>query len=395
MFAARIVTEALTNALRHAGPTPTRVHGPPRRGRGRRRGRRRRGPARATGGPREGSGLGLVGMRERAALVGGAVEAGPAGGGWRVAARLPRRAAGLLLEEEDARRGIPTAADDHRARGALASIDVRPGCRRTPRRQETPCRRHARRPDAADPASPPPVPCRAAGRRSRRGPRAPGPGWTEIAVGAVGLPRAQRASALVVLAGTVVRGLAAARRGLRRGGRGRGPRRVRARRRRPGALAGRPSASGPRRGGGCCSALAGGVARLAGQPRRSSSATSWSAGTRRTRRRRLVPGVTGARSAPSPLTLLLRRGARPDRRGAALPRRGHHRPGPLRRLGRGARSAPWSSPLAHGISIVLPAAFVLGVVNAVLLRRSGSVWPGVVAHGGQQRLVFGLTAILL
>ena len=50
VFAARIVTEALTNTLRHAGPTPTRVHGPPRRGRGRRRGRRRRGPARPPGG---------------------------------------------------------------------------------------------------------------------------------------------------------------------------------------------------------------------------------------------------------------------------------------------------------------------------------------------------------
>ena len=51
--------------------------------------------------------------------------------------------------------------------------------------------------------------------------------------------------------------------------------------------------------------------------------------------------------------------------------------------------------LAHGVSIVLPAAFVLGVINAMLLRRSGSVWPGVVAHGVNNALVFGLTAILL
>jgi membrane protease YdiL (CAAX protease family) len=51
--------------------------------------------------------------------------------------------------------------------------------------------------------------------------------------------------------------------------------------------------------------------------------------------------------------------------------------------------------VAHGISIVLPAAFVLGVVNAVMLRRSGSVWPGVIAHAVNNALVFGLAAILL
>ncbi|MHC1560260.1 sensor histidine kinase [Actinomycetospora sp. C-140] len=101
VLAARIVTEALTNALRHAGPTPTRVS--VRHGDdgvtvevvddGVRPGHRA---------AREGSGLGLVGMRERAALVGGTVEAGPWGPGWRVLAHLPRRAAGLLDADADA-----------------------------------------------------------------------------------------------------------------------------------------------------------------------------------------------------------------------------------------------------------------------------------------------------
>ena len=107
VFAARIVIEALTNTLRHAGPSPTRVtvrHDEDAVAvevvdAGIRPGHRA---------SREGSGLGLVGMRERAALVGGSVEAGPAGDGWRVAARLPRRAAGLLLEEEGDRAGSPS-----------------------------------------------------------------------------------------------------------------------------------------------------------------------------------------------------------------------------------------------------------------------------------------------
>ena len=107
VFAARIVTEALTNTLRHAGPSPTRVtvrHDEDAVAvevvdAGIRPGHRA---------SREGSGLGLVGMRERAALVGGSVEAGPAGNGWRVAARLPRRAAGLLLEEEGEGAGSPS-----------------------------------------------------------------------------------------------------------------------------------------------------------------------------------------------------------------------------------------------------------------------------------------------
>ena len=36
--------------------------------------------------------------------------------------------------------------------------------------------------------------------------------------------------------------------------------------------------------------------------------------------------------------------------------------------------------LAHGINVVFPAAVVMGLVGAELLRRSGSIWPGVIVH---------------
>ena len=87
----RIVQEALTNVRRHAGRAPARVSL-----------RREAGevvvevvnePGRA-GALRPG-GAGLEGMRERVALYGGDVEAGPApGGGWLVRARLRLDAAG-------------------------------------------------------------------------------------------------------------------------------------------------------------------------------------------------------------------------------------------------------------------------------------------------------------
>lgn len=86
----RIVQEALTNTLRHAGPTNARVRVA------------RDGDAAVLveveddGGSAPtplgdtGSGNGLRGMRERAAVLGGRLEAGPtAAGGWRVTARLP------------------------------------------------------------------------------------------------------------------------------------------------------------------------------------------------------------------------------------------------------------------------------------------------------------------
>jgi signal transduction histidine kinase len=87
LSAYRIIQEALTNTLKHAGPATARVS------------ICRSataleveviddGPGRET--PTNGGGHGLVGMRERAALYNGSVEAGTrAGGGFRVHARLP------------------------------------------------------------------------------------------------------------------------------------------------------------------------------------------------------------------------------------------------------------------------------------------------------------------
>ncbi|MEV1047891.1 sensor histidine kinase [Streptomyces sp. NPDC049916] len=87
LAAFRIVQEALTNVVRHSGSRTALVHvayGP---------GLLRlrvddEGPA--TGGDAGGSGNGLVGMRERAAALGGTIEAGPRpDGGFRVLAELP------------------------------------------------------------------------------------------------------------------------------------------------------------------------------------------------------------------------------------------------------------------------------------------------------------------
>ncbi|MFF8609614.1 sensor histidine kinase [Streptomyces sp. NPDC015346] len=82
----RILQEALTNVLRHCGPVPVRVRvevtserlileviNPL--------------PERPT--LMSGTGSGLRGMRERAALLGGEADTGPFAGSWRVRARLP------------------------------------------------------------------------------------------------------------------------------------------------------------------------------------------------------------------------------------------------------------------------------------------------------------------
>lgn len=95
LAAFRIVQEALTNVVRHSGSRTAQVlidYGP---------GRIRlriddEGPA--TGGESGGSGNGLIGMRERAAALGGTIDAGTEpGGGFRVQAELP-----LLPRDTDA-----------------------------------------------------------------------------------------------------------------------------------------------------------------------------------------------------------------------------------------------------------------------------------------------------
>ena len=85
LTAFRIVQEALTNALKHAGPASARLTV-------------RYEPdaveielcdTGAGGGKGPGTGHGLIGMRERVALWGGRLEAGRTDDGWRVRARLP------------------------------------------------------------------------------------------------------------------------------------------------------------------------------------------------------------------------------------------------------------------------------------------------------------------
>ena len=91
LSAYRIVQEALTNVVKHAGPARAQVvvgygdrdvtvevtdDG--------------RGAVTLAGDGRAGSGHGLIGMRERVATFGGDLEVGPRpDGGFRVAARLP------------------------------------------------------------------------------------------------------------------------------------------------------------------------------------------------------------------------------------------------------------------------------------------------------------------
>ena len=87
LAAYRVVQEALTNALKHAGGAATQVLVQFAEGQLDLEVRNERG---AAGPEAEGAGRGLMGMRQRVAVHGGQLEAGPLpGGGFRVWARLP------------------------------------------------------------------------------------------------------------------------------------------------------------------------------------------------------------------------------------------------------------------------------------------------------------------
>ena len=87
LAAYRVIQEALTNALKHAGGAPTRVLVRFVDGRLELEIRNERGQAATDAG---GTGRGLVGMRQRVAVYGGALEAGPQPeGGFAVRAWLP------------------------------------------------------------------------------------------------------------------------------------------------------------------------------------------------------------------------------------------------------------------------------------------------------------------
>ena len=137
LAAYRIIQESLTNTIRHAGPATAAVslgyHDDELRidvtdtGRGQ--------PAVAG----NGGGHGLAGMRERAAAVGGAVEAGPGpAGGFRVAARLPlgghltdppRSAPATEAPATEAPATEAPATEASRHRGSRHRGDRRPGRR--------------------------------------------------------------------------------------------------------------------------------------------------------------------------------------------------------------------------------------------------------------------------
>ncbi|MGI5373479.1 sensor histidine kinase [Streptomyces sp. CA-251387] len=98
LAAFRIVQEALTNVVRHSGSRHARVHLDHEDATTLRLRIDDDGPA--TGADAGGSGNGLAGMRERAAALGGTIEAGPrADGGFRVLAVLPLKGAAETKED--------------------------------------------------------------------------------------------------------------------------------------------------------------------------------------------------------------------------------------------------------------------------------------------------------
>ncbi|MDX2540438.1 sensor histidine kinase [Streptomyces sp. WI04-05B] len=98
----RLVREALTNARRHAHDAPVAVsvhYGPPVttvevvNGRAEHTGHAERtGRSPVTEGSATAGGYGLIGLAERVAALGGQLQTGASGGGWRLSARLPASA---------------------------------------------------------------------------------------------------------------------------------------------------------------------------------------------------------------------------------------------------------------------------------------------------------------
>ncbi|QCR18289.1 sensor histidine kinase [Agrococcus sp. SGAir0287] len=142
----RVLQESLTNARKHAGPT---AHVDARL--------RYRGdvvevevsddghgaPARALG-----TGMGLTGMRERVAAVGGTLELGPRPtGGWLVRATLPTRVVGASAPDDGAASDAPVVAGSDAAASSAAAIAA-------DRAQERDAH-HRESGDATDPAAAP------------------------------------------------------------------------------------------------------------------------------------------------------------------------------------------------------------------------------------------------
>lgn len=50
--------------------------------------------------------------------------------------------------------------------------------------------------------------------------------------------------------------------------------------------------------------------------------------------------------------------------------------------------------VAHGIHLIMPVAFVVGVIPALLFRRTGSIRPGVIVHGTDNAYTVLIDAVL-
>jgi uncharacterized protein len=50
--------------------------------------------------------------------------------------------------------------------------------------------------------------------------------------------------------------------------------------------------------------------------------------------------------------------------------------------------------LFHGVSVVLPAAILLGVLTALIYEKSGSLWPAVMVHVANNAIVFAIARVV-